>query len=51
MSFSDRCLELSISLDCLNDLQLVLQYENFISHSNVDGDESKRLPCFQEILH
>lgn len=38
--FSDQCLDLCISLDCLNDLQLVLQYENFIAHACIDGDQS-----------
>jgi hypothetical protein len=37
----DCCLETCIALDCLNDLQLVLQYENLIVHSQVDGDQSK----------
>lgn len=37
----DCCLETCIELDCLNDLQLVLQYENFIVHSQVDGDQSE----------
>ncbi|KAI9926297.1 hypothetical protein MW887_004061 [Aspergillus wentii] len=37
---SDQALEISLSLDCLNDLQLMLQYENFIVHSHVDGDQS-----------
>jgi len=41
LSYSDRCLDLCLPLDCMNDLQLVLQYENFISHSQVDGDQSK----------
>lgn len=41
MHYSDRCLEFSLSLDCLNDLQLILQYENFILHSLVDGDQSR----------
>ncbi|CAG8888125.1 unnamed protein product [Penicillium egyptiacum] len=36
----DFALEISLSLDCLNDLQLVMQYENFIVHSYVDGDQS-----------
>ncbi|KAH8734476.1 hypothetical protein BGZ61DRAFT_442601 [Ilyonectria robusta] len=36
----DCCLEICLSLDCLNDLQLILQYENFIVHSQVDGDQS-----------
>lgn len=39
----DFCLETCLALDCLNDLQLVLQYENFIVHSQVDGDQSKLL--------
>lgn len=38
---SDFALEISLSLDCLNDLQLILQYENFIIHSYVDGDQSE----------
>ncbi|KAJ5115743.1 hypothetical protein N7456_000091 [Penicillium angulare] len=41
LSYSDRCLDLCLPLDCMDDLQLVLQYENFISHSQVDGDQSK----------
>lgn len=40
MHYADRCLDISLSLDCLNDLQLLLQYENFINHSFVDGDQS-----------
>lgn len=44
LSYSDQCLELCLPLDCMNDLQLLLQYENFISHSQVDGDQSKRSP-------
>ncbi|GAW19676.1 hypothetical protein ANO14919_091650 [Xylariales sp. No.14919] len=39
---SDCALEIALSLDCLNDIQLVLQYENFIMHSFVDGDHSYR---------
>lgn len=38
---SDFSLEISLSLDCLNDLQLMVQYENFIVHSYVDGDQSE----------
>ncbi|KAF2437233.1 hypothetical protein P171DRAFT_373867 [Karstenula rhodostoma CBS 690.94] len=38
--FSDRCLDISLSLDRLNDLQLLLQYENWISHSCLHGDQS-----------
>lgn len=41
MRYSDTCLDIALSLDCLNDLQLILQYENFILHSLVDGDQSK----------
>ncbi|KAI5360087.1 Putative zn(2)-C6 fungal-type DNA-binding domain-containing protein [Septoria linicola] len=37
---SDQCLDICLSLDCLNDLQLVLQYEVFIAHSMIDGDQS-----------
>lgn len=37
----DCCSEICLSLDCLNDLQLVLQFENFIVHSQVDGDQSE----------
>lgn len=37
---ADYALEITLSLDCLNDLQLFLQYENFIVHSYVDGDHS-----------
>ncbi|KAL7769991.1 hypothetical protein ACKLNR_001375 [Fusarium oxysporum f. sp. zingiberi] len=40
MHFADRCLDICLSMDCLNDLQLVLQYENFILHSLIDGDQS-----------
>jgi hypothetical protein len=36
----DSCLESCLELDCLNGLQLVLQYENFIVHSQVYGDQS-----------
>lgn len=41
----DYCLETSLSLDCLNDLQLILQYENFIVHSHLDGDQSEFTAC------
>lgn len=34
-------LDVCISMDCLNDLQLFLQYEYFIIHSYMDGDQSK----------
>lgn len=36
-------LELCISLNCLSDIQLVFQYENFIVRSYMDGDHSKSL--------
>lgn len=38
---TDCSLDICLSADCLNDLQLVLQYENFIVHSYVDGDQSR----------
>lgn len=41
MNLSDLSLDIALSLDCLNDLQLVLQYENWILHSFVDGDQSR----------
>lgn len=34
-------LDICISMDCLNDLQLFLQYEYFIICSYMDGDQSK----------
>ncbi|CAH0005094.1 unnamed protein product [Clonostachys byssicola] len=40
MYYADRCLDMSLMLDCLNDLQLMLQYENFILHTLIDGDQS-----------
>lgn len=40
-NISDGCLEIALTLDYLNDLQLFLQYENFIVHSHVDGDQSE----------
>jgi hypothetical protein len=38
---NDCALEVCLSTDNLNDLQLVLQYESFIIHSYVNGDQSK----------
>lgn len=38
---SNHALDIVWDLGCLNALQLVLQYENFIMHSYVDGDHSK----------
>ena len=38
---SSLCMDLCLALDCMNDLQLVFQYENFIVHSCVDGDQSE----------
>ncbi|KAH6994725.1 hypothetical protein EDB82DRAFT_546178 [Fusarium venenatum] len=40
MFIGDLCVESCLSLDSLNDLQLVLQYENMIIHTQVDGDQS-----------
>lgn len=50
MHFADRFLDISLALDRLDDLQLILQYENFISHSLVDGDQSMcgREVCFAD---
>lgn len=50
MYFSDCCLEIALSLDCLNDLQLMLQYENFILHSYADGDQSRSVSMFFFLL-
>lgn len=44
---ADVIMDLCLGLDCLNDLQLVLQYEHFLVHSNVSGDQSK-LCCRSE---
>lgn len=41
MVLGDACLDMCLDADNLNDLQLVLQYENFIFHSQIDGDQSK----------
>lgn len=43
VKFNRANLDLCLSLDCLNDLQLILQYETFIIYSYVDGDHSKFL--------
>lgn len=37
----DSCLELAISLGSMDDLLLVCQYENWILHSVIDGDQSE----------
>lgn len=37
----DCCLEISLATDCLNDLQIILQYEHFHIHCRVHGDQSK----------
>ena len=41
VTVGDRCLEICLSLDSMNDLQLILQFENFILHTLVDGDQSQ----------
>ena len=41
LALADECLEAVMSLDCLNDLQLIFQYELFNAHSVADGDQSK----------
>lgn len=40
MAYACQSLDLSLSMDCLNVLQLVSQHENFLLHSIVDGDQS-----------
>ena len=42
--FADACLELALSLGRMGDLLLVCQYENWILHSVIDGDQSKPVP-------
>lgn len=47
----DCSLDICLSADCLNDLQLILQYENFIVHSYVDGDQSRpNNPVFETCM-
>lgn len=41
LRYADQCVELCLSLDCLNTLQVLLQYENFIAHSMIHGDQSR----------
>lgn len=51
---SDKCLEIALSLDSLNEVQLICQYESFILHSNVDGDQSEfflQLPKFPALSY
>jgi hypothetical protein len=38
-------LELCLSIDCLNDLQLIFQYEHWIVMSYIYGDQSRWLHC------
>ena len=46
---SDSCLELALSLGRMDDLLLVCQYENWILHSVIDGDQSE--PAFRKSCH
>jgi hypothetical protein len=39
--FADSCLELVLSLGRMDDLLLICQYENWILHSVIDGDQSE----------
>lgn len=41
VKLTDVIMEIILSFDMLNDLQLILQYENFISHSYVFGVQCK----------
>ena len=40
-SLSDSCLELALSCDRMDELLLICQYENWILHSVIDGDQSE----------
>ncbi|KAJ6447003.1 hypothetical protein O9K51_01778 [Purpureocillium lavendulum] len=40
MQLISCALDICLSLDCLNDVQLIFQYENFIIHSFMNGDQS-----------
>jgi hypothetical protein len=40
-TLTDCALELCLSIDCLNDLQLIFQYEHWIVNSYVHGDHSR----------
>lgn len=42
---ADKCLEIALSLDSMNEIQLICQYENFILRSVVDGDQSELAPA------
>lgn len=41
LKLSDLCWDLCLSLNSLNILQLIFQYENFILHSPIDGPQSE----------
>lgn len=50
VKLTDAAVEAILSLDTLNDLQLIFQYENFISYSYVFGVQCKlTLSCFRYI--
>lgn len=42
--FADSCLEVVLSLGRMEDLLLICQYENWILHSVIDGDQSDSVP-------
>jgi hypothetical protein len=44
-NLNDCAMEICLALDCLNDLQFILQFENFIVHTYVRGDQSKSNPA------
>lgn len=51
----DYCLEVCLAIDCLDDLQIILQYELFHLHSRIYGDQSKHqhfrnIFCFGSLL-
>ena len=37
---SDCCLEICLAIDCLNEVQIILQYEHFHLHCQVHGEKS-----------
>jgi hypothetical protein len=41
-TYADRCVEAALSTGHLDDMLLLCQYENWILHTMVDGDQSER---------
>ena len=40
-ALADKCLEIALSLDNLNDMLLIAQYESWILFTTVSGDHSR----------